>query len=45
MGLDLDRVIRKAGVARKFSGWGRDLLDPKYGRYVAPPPLAVAQTP
>ena len=37
MGLDLDRAIRNAGWERKFSGWGRDLLDPQYRRYVAPP--------
>jgi len=37
MGLDLDGAIRNVGWERKFSGWGRDLLDPRYKRYVAPP--------
>jgi hypothetical protein len=45
MGLDLDRIVRDAGVERKFSGWGRDLLDPRYKRYVAPPQFAVRDTP
>jgi hypothetical protein len=45
MGLDLDRVVRDAGIERRFSGWGRDLLDPRYRRYVAPPPLAVQDAP
>jgi len=45
MGLDLDGVMKRAGVERKFSGWGRNLLDPKYDRYVAPSQLAVTQTP
>jgi hypothetical protein len=45
MGLDLDRVVRDAGIERRFSGWGRDLLDPRYRRYVAPPPLAVQDPP
>jgi len=45
MGLDLDGVIKQAGAERKFSGWGRNLLDPKYDRYVAPPQLAVTDAP
>lgn len=45
MNLDLDSVIKRAGIERKFSGWGRDLLDAKYRRYVAPPQFAVTDTP
>lgn len=45
MGLDLDRAIRDAGLNRRFSGWGRDLLDPKYERYVAPPTFPVMDAP
>lgn len=45
MGLDLDRAIRDAGMSRRFSGWGRDLLDPKYERYVAPPTFPVKDAP
>jgi hypothetical protein len=45
MGLDPDKVVRDAGVDRRFSGWGRDLLDPNYRRYVAPPQFAVSDTP
>ncbi len=43
--LDLDGAVRAAGIARKFPGWARDLLDPKYDRYVAPPALAVTNAP
>ena len=39
MGLDLDGAVREADKARALPGWGRDLLDPKYDRYVAPPPF------
>jgi hypothetical protein len=45
MALDLDKVVRAAGMERRFSGWGRNLLDPAYRPYVAPPPVAVTQTP
>jgi hypothetical protein len=45
MGIDLDKVVRDARVERRFSGWGRDLLDPGYKRYVAPPQFAVGNTP
>jgi len=37
MGLDLDDVLRRTGMEESFSGWGRDLLDPGYKRYVTPP--------
>jgi hypothetical protein len=37
MGLSLDATIRREGLDRKLSGWNRDLLDPKYKRYVVPP--------
>lgn len=45
MNLDLDRPIRNAGIERKLPGWGRDLLDPKYERYVAPPMFPVKDAP
>lgn len=45
MDLDLGRPIRNAGVERKLPGWGRDLLDPKYERYVAPPMFPVRDAP
>lgn len=45
MGLDLDRVLREKGMTRTFSGWGRDLLDSKYERYVAPPTFPVRDAP
>ena len=37
MDLDLSTAIHDAGLDRKFPGWGRDLLDPSYKPYVAPP--------
>jgi hypothetical protein len=45
MGLDLDSAVRRAGFDRRFSGWGRDLLDPSYKPYAAPPSFAVTNTP
>jgi hypothetical protein len=47
MGLDLDlnRVLREKRMTRTFSGWGRDLLDPKYERYIAPPTFPVRDAP
>jgi hypothetical protein len=45
MGLDLDGTLRDADVARKFSGWGRDLLDRNHRRYGAPPPFPNSWTP
>jgi hypothetical protein len=45
MGVDLDAAVRAAGVDRRFPGWGRDLLDSKYDRYVAPPPFPVTNAP
>ena len=44
MGLDLSRVLRDKGMTRTFSGWDRDLLDPKYKRYVAPPVFPVTHS-
>lgn len=35
--VDLDRVVQDAGIERRLPGWSRNLLDPKYDRYVAPP--------
>ena len=40
-----DGTLRSAGTERRFSGWGRDLRDPNYRRYVAPPSLAVESAP
>ncbi|MBI3197616.1 MAG: hypothetical protein HYZ40_08900 [Rhodospirillales bacterium] len=45
MGLDLSAALREAGMTRTFSGWDRDLLDPKYKRYVAPPAFPVTNAP
>ena len=45
MGLDLSGALRDAGMTRTFSGWDRDLLDPRYQRYVAPPVFPVANAP
>jgi len=45
MGLDMDRAILDTGMGRRFSGWGRDLLDPKRERYVAAPPFPVRDAP
>ncbi len=45
MGIDLDGAVRREGVARKFPGWARDLLDPKYDRYVAPSDFPVTNAP
>ena len=45
MGLDLSGALRDAGMTRTFSGWDRDLLDPRYQRYVAPPMFPVTNAP
>jgi hypothetical protein len=45
MGVDLDTAVRTAGVGRRLPGWGRDLLDSKYDRYVAPPTFPVTNAP
>lgn len=47
MGLaaDADRVLQGQNEGRRFSGWNRDLLDPKYKRYVAPPVFPVQDAP
>ena len=47
MGLaaDANRVLREKNENRRFSGWDRDLLDPKYRRYVAPPVFPVRDAP
>lgn len=47
MGLaaDADRVLQEQYESRRFSGWKRDLLDPKYKRYVAPPVFPVRDAP
>lgn len=42
---DLDGAVQAAGIARKFPGWARNLLDPKYDRYVAPPDFPVTNAP
>jgi hypothetical protein len=36
MDLDLDGVMRDAGIERKFPGSGRNILDPNYDRSIAP---------
>lgn len=45
MGLDLDGAIAAARMDRRFPGWRRDLLDPKYDRYVTPPQFGVTNAP
>lgn len=45
MGLDLSGALQSKGMTRTFSGWDRDLLDPKYQRYVAPPVFPVKDAP
>jgi hypothetical protein len=45
MGLDLSGALSDAGMTRRFSGWDRDLLDPKYQRYVAPDFFPVKDAP
>lgn len=40
-----DRVLQEQDESRRFSGWKRDLLDPKYKRYVAPPVFPVRDAP
>ena len=44
MGLDLSGALQGHGMTRTFSGWDRDLLDPKYKRYVAPPVFPVTHS-
>lgn len=39
MGLDLDSAVRDADIERRLPGWGRNILDSGYDRYVAPPAL------
>lgn len=45
MGVDADSLLQEKGESRRFSGWGRDLLDPKYERYVTPPVFPVRDAP
>jgi hypothetical protein len=45
MGLDLSAALQAKGMTRTFSGWDRDLLDPNYKRYVAPPDFPVKDAP
>ena len=45
MGLDLDKPLRDAGSLRVFPGWGRNLLDAGYDRYVAPTEFPVKDAP
>ncbi len=37
MDLDLDGIVKDAGIERRLPGWSRNLLDPDYKPYVAPP--------
>jgi hypothetical protein len=41
MGLDLDSAVRDAGVERRLPGWGRNIHDKGYDRYVAPPQFPI----
>ena len=41
MKVNVDDPVRNAGIERKLPGWGRDLFDPNYERYVAPPVFPV----
>jgi hypothetical protein len=45
MGLDANAALRNSGAARQFSGWDRDLLDPKYKPYTAPPVFPIQGAP
>ncbi len=45
MGLDLSAALEAKGMTRTFSGWDRDLLDPRYKRYAAPPMFPVTNAP
>lgn len=47
MGLaaEADRLLHEQKESRRFSGWNRDLLDPKYKRYAAPPVFPVRDAP
>lgn len=45
MGVDAGRLLQEKGKTRRFPGWGRDLLDPNYERYVAPPVFPVRDAP
>ncbi|MSP76834.1 MAG: hypothetical protein EXR12_11940 [Rhodospirillaceae bacterium] len=45
MNLNLDGAVRDAGIERKLPGWGRNLFDPKYERYMAPPTFPVKDAP
>lgn len=47
MGLaaEADRLLQEQNESRRFSGWNRDLLDPKYKRYAAPPVFPVRDAP
>lgn len=42
---DANRVLQEKSENRRFSGWNRDLLDPKYKRYMAPPVFPVRDAP
>ena len=42
---EADRVLQEKDESRRFSGWKRDLLDPNYKRYVAPPVFPVRDAP
>jgi hypothetical protein len=37
MNLDLDSIVKDAGIERRLPGWGRNILSQGYDRYVAPP--------
>jgi hypothetical protein len=37
MDLDLDSIVKDAGIERRLPGWGRNILGQGYDRYIAPP--------
>jgi hypothetical protein len=45
MDLDLDSAVRDAGIERRLPGWGRNILDLGYDRYVAPPQFPTENRP
>lgn len=45
MDIDVGQAMQDAGVERRFSGFGRDLLDPNYKPYVAPSTFPVTNAP
>lgn len=42
MDLDLDSIVKDAGIERRLPGWGRNILSRGYDRYFAPPQFPTA---